>query len=124
MVVGSMGHASSISLGNELQDTNRKVYCIDGDGSLMMQMGILATIGSLGSKNFYHILLNNFSHDSVGGQGSNSEVIDFSGGRIVCLVQVNLLLHFGSYIFDFPCGYIRLPTTNHQRETEWAPEND
>jgi phosphonopyruvate decarboxylase len=78
MIVGSMGHASSISLGIALQDKNRKVYCIDGDGALIMHMGALTTIGKYSSSNFRHIILNNFSHDSVGGQESSSDVIDFS----------------------------------------------
>jgi len=68
MVVGSMGHVSSFSLGVALQSPKRKVYCLDGDGSLIMHMGALPTIGKYSSSNFRHILLNNFSHDSVGGR--------------------------------------------------------
>ena len=77
-VIGSMGHASSISLGMSISNEKRKVYCIDGDGSIIMHMGALSVIGKYGSSNFRHILLNNFSHDSVGGQASSSDVIDFS----------------------------------------------
>jgi len=78
MVVGSMGHVSSFSLGVALQSPKRKVYCLDGYGSLIMHMGALPTIGKYSSSNFRHILLNNFSHDSVGGQDSSSNIIDFS----------------------------------------------
>ena len=78
LMLGSMGHASSISLGISLQEANRPVYCIDGDGALIMHMGSLSTIGKYSSGNFKHILLNNYSHDSVGGQESSSDVIDFS----------------------------------------------
>ena len=78
MVVGSMGHASSIALGVSLNNPDRQVYCIDGDGSIIMHTGIMATIGKYSGSNFKHIVINNFSHDSVGGQSSNSEVVDFS----------------------------------------------
>jgi len=78
MTVGSMGHVSSVSLGVALQNKNRNVYCIDGDGSLIMHMGALSIIGKYSSSNFRHILLNNFSHDSVGGQESSADMIDFS----------------------------------------------
>ena len=77
-MTGSMGHASSISLGISLQKSKRTVYCIDGDGALIMHMGSLSTIGKYSSGNFKHILLNNYSHDSVGGQESSSDVIDYS----------------------------------------------
>jgi len=78
MLVGSMGHASSLSLGVALENKNRNIFCIDGDGSLIMHMGALSTIGKYSPSNFRHILLNNFSHDSVGGQESSSDIIDFN----------------------------------------------
>ncbi len=67
-VVGSMGHASSIVLGIALEHENRTVYCIDGDGSVIMHMGTLGIIGHASPKNFVHIVMNNGTHDSVGGQ--------------------------------------------------------
>ena len=68
LTVGSMGHCSSIALGIAIAQPNRKVICIDGDGSLLMHMGSLAVIGKSQPKNFYHILMNNYVHESVGGQ--------------------------------------------------------
>ena len=78
LMVGSMGHASSIALGVALQERERNIYCIDGDGALIMHMGALSTIGKYSTPNFRHILLNNFSHESVGGQESSSDVINYS----------------------------------------------
>lgn len=66
LTVGSMGYSSSIALGIAL-GTDRKVWCLDGDGAILMHMGAMSTIGSLGPSNFTHILLNNESHESVGG---------------------------------------------------------
>jgi phosphonopyruvate decarboxylase len=68
LTVGSMGHASSIALGIALQRPNRQIFCLDGDGAVLMHMGTLATIGQQGPENFKHIVFNNGAHDSVGGQ--------------------------------------------------------
>ena len=76
LTVGSMGHASAIAAGIALQKKNRKVYCLDGDGALIMHMGVLSTIGKLQPANFYHIVFNNFAHDSVGGQPTAADNID------------------------------------------------
>jgi phosphonopyruvate decarboxylase len=77
LTVGSMGHCSSIALGIAISNPRRKVVCIDGDGALIMHMGSLSTVGKLKPKNFYHILMNNQVHESVGGQATSARFIDF-----------------------------------------------
>lgn len=77
LTIGSMGHCSSIALGIAVARPDRKVVCIDGDGSLIMHMGSLSTVGQLKPKNFYHILMNNQVHESVGGQATAARFIDF-----------------------------------------------
>lgn len=67
LTVGSMGHASSIALGMSL-NTKNKVYCVDGDGAFIMHMGGNAIVANNAGKNFKYILINNGSHESVGGQ--------------------------------------------------------
>ncbi|MBI2654877.1 phosphonopyruvate decarboxylase [Candidatus Woesearchaeota archaeon] len=76
LTVGCMGHSSSIALGIALEKPERNVYCLDGDGALIMHMGALSTIASLNPKNFKHIVFNNFAHDSVGGQPTAAYNID------------------------------------------------
>lgn len=66
MSVGGMGHASMIALGVADEQKNRKVICIDGDGATLMHMGSLAFIASKATENFYHIIINNQAHESVG----------------------------------------------------------
>lgn len=68
--VGAMGHASSISAGIALGAKKRIVICFDGDAAAVMHLGALTTTGLIGPKNFLHIVLNNGSHESVGGQPS------------------------------------------------------
>jgi len=75
-MVGGMGHASIVSLGVSL-NSNQQVFCIDGDGSLLMHMGSLRTNANFGGKNFKHIMLNNNAHESVGGQLTYANSIDF-----------------------------------------------
>ena len=75
-MVGGMGHASSVALGYSLFSKNKTV-CIDGDGSLLMHLGSMKSAGTFASKNFKYILLNNNSHDSVGGQNTYASEIDF-----------------------------------------------
>jgi phosphonopyruvate decarboxylase len=79
LTVGSMGHASSIALMIAKNLPSRLVVCIDGDGSVIMHMGSLGVIGQSNSRNFLHILLNNGSHDSVGGQPTVGHKVDFQG---------------------------------------------
>ncbi len=68
LTVGSMGHASMIAMGIAKAQPNRPVYCLDGDGASIMQMGNMAIVGSSGCANLTHIVFNNAAHDSVGGQ--------------------------------------------------------
>lgn len=67
LCVGSMGHTSALALGISLRKPTRNVICLDGDGSLIMHMGNMATIGQHKPSNLIHILLNNEAHESVGG---------------------------------------------------------
>jgi len=77
LTVGSMGHASMIALGIALAQPNRKVYCLDGDGASIMQMGNMAIVGQSHCENLTHIVFNNSAHDSVGGQPTVGGTIDF-----------------------------------------------
>lgn len=76
LTVGGMGHASQIALGIALQKKDRQIYCLDGDGASIMQMGGMATIGSRKPSNYVHFVLNNGAHDSVGGQPTVGRQID------------------------------------------------
>lgn len=67
LTVGSMGHCSSIALSIALQKPDRSVWCLDGDGALLMHMGAMAVIGSSAPSNLVHVVFNNEAHESVGG---------------------------------------------------------
>ena len=84
LTVGSMGHASQIALGIATSSQNQQVFCFDGDGAIIMHMGALGIIGSNSPKNFKHIILNNASHDSVGGQPTIGNEINFVSIALSC----------------------------------------
>lgn len=67
LTVGSMGHSSSIALGIALNRPATKVWCIDGDGAVLMHMGAMAVTGSVKPANLIHVLINNSAHETVGG---------------------------------------------------------
>jgi len=66
---GSMGLASSISLGIALSQ-EEKVVCIDGDGSILMNLGSLVTIASNKSGNLILVALDNGAYGTTGNQDS------------------------------------------------------
>lgn len=90
LTVGGMGHASQIALGVALQQPDRSVYCLDGDGALLMHMGALPIAGALKPENFKHIVLNNGAHDSVGGQPTVGLNIDILGIARACSYRLVL----------------------------------
>lgn len=91
LTVGGMGHANQIALGIATQKSNRKVFCLDGDGAALMHMGSIAINGNVKCNNFRHILLNNGAHDSVGGQPTVGLNIDFQ--NIAKASGYDLVLH-------------------------------
>ena len=76
LTVGSMGHSSSIALGIALQRPDKKVWIIDGDGAMLMHMGSMAVMGAYAPSNIVHIVVNNASHESVGGQPTIADHMD------------------------------------------------
>lgn len=84
LTVGSMGHASSLATGMSLF-SNKNIYCIDGDGALLMHMGALPIALQKVESNYKYILINNGCHESVGGQPTVS----------YCLDMVSILKGFG-----------------------------
>ncbi|MFA6291866.1 MAG: phosphonopyruvate decarboxylase [Victivallales bacterium] len=78
LVIGGMGHASQIANGVASAKGGRNVFCIDGDGSAIMHLGSMATTGTMKCGSFYHVILNNGAHDSVGGQPTAGFNISFT----------------------------------------------
>ena len=55
----------------------QRIYCLDGDGALLMHMGNLAFLGKLSLKNMIHICLNNEAHESVGGMPTGAGSLSY-----------------------------------------------
>ena len=71
-MLGSMGLSSSIALGLAISQPNRKVYCIDGDGSILMNLGSLSTIANVNPDNLTIILIDNKAYGSTGNQKTHT----------------------------------------------------
>jgi sulfopyruvate decarboxylase subunit beta len=67
--VGFMGGASSLGLGIALARPERRVLVLDGDGSLLMQLGSLATVAGAAPRNLVHFLFKNGVYHTSGAQG-------------------------------------------------------
>ena len=79
-ISGAMGKASSVGLGVALAQPDKKVLILDGDGSLLMNLGSLVTLSNKSPKNLYHFLFNNNVYAVTGGQPiPGAEVSDWEG---------------------------------------------
>lgn len=76
LTVGSMGHSSSIALGVAINKPDTKIWCVDGDGAVLMHMGSMAVLGANAPKNMVHVVINNGAHETVGGMPTVAANID------------------------------------------------
>ncbi len=92
-MVGSMGCVSSLGLGLALTKPEKAVVAIDGDGALLMRMGNLATNAAYSPANLLHILLDNQSYDSTGGQQTVANNIKFVDVAAACGYPNSIYVH-------------------------------
>lgn len=79
-LVGCMGKASSLGLGVALGAPERQVLVLDGEGSLLMNLGSLVTIAALAPRNVVHFVFDNGAYDTSGGQPTpGSGAVDLAG---------------------------------------------
>ena len=74
---GAMGLASSHGIGLALARPERRVIVLDGDGSLLMNLGTLVTIGAVAPKNLVHMVWCNGSYEANGGHPLPNREVDF-----------------------------------------------
>jgi phosphonopyruvate decarboxylase len=76
---GAMGLGSSHALGLALGRPDMRVIVLDGDGSLLMNLGSLVTIGAAAPKNLVHFVCRNGTYEANGGHPIPQPDVDFSG---------------------------------------------
>tara|TARA_B100001142_G_C14320353_1_gene650154 strand:+ start:13 stop:1113 length:1101 start_codon:yes stop_codon:yes gene_type:complete len=129
-MVGGMGHASSVALGFSIS-TNKKTICIDGDGSFLMHLGSIKTAGTFANKKFKYILLNNNSHDSVGGQNTYTDKIDFKKlsnslgfKKFYCIQNnKNLKINIKNFLNEKDLSFLEVKISNSKIKNLPRPEN-
>ena len=78
--LGNMGGAAALGLGLALAQPERQIFVVDGDGSLLMQLGSLASVAGAAPENFFHFVLVNRVYETSGGQAiPAADHIDFAG---------------------------------------------
>lgn len=82
--IGGMGCAAGIAFGVAINYPTKKTLVLDGDGAVLMQMGSLATIGHYAPPNFIHLVIDNESHESTGGQPTVSPSVNFEQVALAC----------------------------------------
>lgn len=81
--IGGMGGALPQGVEIALQHPDRKVYVLDGDGALLMQLGSIISAGYYNPPNLIHIIIDNQSYQSEGNQPSISRTTHFPGIGII-----------------------------------------
>jgi phosphonopyruvate decarboxylase len=129
--VGAMGHANHIALGIKI-NSDEKIILLDGDGSLLMQMGSLPTVAHYATNNFIHIVINNGSHESVGGQPTEGFFADCCGiakasgyKKTICITNGNELgewLHSG--LLSTETQFVEIRTNRKSRADLGRPEGE
>lgn len=84
LTVGSMGHSSSIALGVAINKPEQRIWCVDGDGAVLMHMGSMAVLGAIKPKNLIHVVINNGAHETVGGMPTVAGNIDLVKIALAC----------------------------------------
>ena len=72
-MLGSMGLAVPIALGVAIAQPARKIFALEGDGSILMQLGSLSTVAALGQKNLCIVIMDNGAYQITGGQKTMTE---------------------------------------------------
>ena len=129
-MIGGMGHTSSVALGYSLSSNNQTI-CLDGDGSLLMHLGSIKTLGTFASKNFKYILLNNNSHDSVGGQKTYAHNIDFEKlskslgfKKFLCIKNIkNLKKNIKNFLNKNSLNFLEVKISNNKIKKLPRPTN-
>src|ERR1700712_321467 len=67
-MLGSMGLAVPIALGGAIAQPHRTVFALEGDGSVLMQLGSLSTVAARGAKNLCIVIMDNGAYQITGGQ--------------------------------------------------------
>jgi thiamine pyrophosphate-dependent acetolactate synthase large subunit-like protein len=74
-MLGSMGLAFPIALGVAIAQPERQVFALEGDGSLLMQLGVLGTIALRDQKNLIMVVWDNGAYQITGGQKATTDSV-------------------------------------------------
>jgi thiamine pyrophosphate-dependent acetolactate synthase large subunit-like protein len=120
---GGMGTATSLALGLARARPDDRVVCVEGEGSLLMNLGSLATIGRYAPRNLACIIWDNQAYQITGGQPTHTAVgVDLAGvaracgiasaGLVESLDELEALL---PRVLDAPGPHVVVAKVDHSR---------
>jgi thiamine pyrophosphate-dependent acetolactate synthase large subunit-like protein len=81
----AMGHAADLALGLALAQPQRRVLCLNGDGSMLMSLGTLVTIADCRASNLILFIVQNDSYEVTGNQPiPGAGLVDFAAMGLAC----------------------------------------
>ena len=96
--IGAMGLDSSHALGLALGRPDKRIICLQGDGSLLMNLGCLVTIGAAAPRNLIHMVVQNDTYEANGSHPIPSTAVDFAGmARSAGYAQVHDFRELGNF---------------------------
>ena len=96
--VGAMGLDSSHALGLALGRPDKRIICLQGDGSLLMNLGCLVTIAAVAPKNLVHIVVQNGTYEANGGHPIPNTKADFASmARAAGYAQAHEFLELANF---------------------------
>jgi phosphonopyruvate decarboxylase len=103
-----MGCVVPLALGLALARPDLRVVAVDGDGAALMRLGAFATVGSYGTPNLQHLLLDNGVHDSTGGQATVAAQVSFAEIAAACgyasSLETDDAARIGAWLDSPPAG--------------------
>ena len=128
-MLGSMGLASSVGLGVACSQKKR-VYVIDGDGALLMNLGSLATIAHHAPANYCLVIIDNKAYGSTGNQPTYTakktdleKIAKGAGNKHVIKVKTISALHLALKKYQEVCEIIVAETDTEAREIPMIPHS-
>ncbi len=126
---GSMGMAPSIALGLARARPDDRVVCVDGEGSLLMNLGALATIGRYAPRNLVCIIWDNEAYQITGGQSTHTAAgVDLAAVARGCgiasadtVATVDELTAALGRILDQPGPHVLVAKVDRTLASGWSP---
>ena len=92
-MLGSMGLAIPIALGVAIAQPQSRVIALEGDGSVLMELGVFATVAKLRQANLGTIIMDNGCYQITGAQPTGTDIVDIAAVARACGLENSVTVH-------------------------------